>query len=151
MYSLVVLGSLNTLIDILVKLVERAAIYTVSNLLLSASLLLAIPLIQDFGLWSIVIANAVGITAAIGVILLYMRNAGYAIDLKIPLLAKLGVLMLVAIGIGQLSWLAFRSDWIAGVFTGASYLGLLLLLAPISQDERTELCLLYTSPSPRDS
>lgn len=139
MYALVILGSLNTLIDILVKLVERAAIYTVSNLLLSASLLTAIPLIEHLGLWSIVAANALGLSLSIAVILAYMRSAGYAINLRPSLLAKLLLLIGLAIGVGELGWLALESHWAAGAITGISYLGLLFLLAPIGKEEREDL------------
>ena len=139
MYALVILGSLNTLIDILVKLVERAAIFTLSNILLSASLLLAIPLIEPLGLWSIIVANGIGLSVAILVILTYMGRAGYRISLQPALLAKLALLVLLALVAGQLAWLALGSHWIAGVATGICYLGLLPVLAPIRKAELGEL------------
>lgn len=143
MYALVILGSLNTLIDILVKLVERAAIYTLSNLLLSASLLLAIPLIEPLGLWSIIVANAVGLSIALLVILGYMQASGYRISMRPRLLAKLVVLVVLAIGAGQLAWLGLQasplSHWMAGCVAGICYLGLLPLLAPICNEERADL------------
>lgn len=139
MYALVIIGSLNTLIDVLVKLVERAAIYTISNLLLSASLLLAIPLIEHLGLWSIVLANAVGLTLAMVVILGYMRSAAYSINLRPRLLAKLVLVIILAIGAGQLAWLALGSAWAAGAVTGITYLALLLVFAPICNEERSDI------------
>lgn len=100
-YAVLILGSANPMIDVLVKLVERNKIYTFTNLVLSASICVAIPLLPRIGLWALALANSVGIIFAVTIILTYLRRVGYAITVDWSLTFRILAATAVAVALGQ--------------------------------------------------
>lgn len=67
------------LLTLIVQAVEKNQYLAVSNTILSASLLLAFPLIPLVGAWSVVIANFLGTTVANVTLVFLLRRAGFDI------------------------------------------------------------------------
>ncbi len=76
-YVVLLVTSVNNLLDLLVKAVEHNRVYIFSNMLLSGSLLLAIPLIPLLGLWALAVANLAGLFAALFVVGRYLAARGF--------------------------------------------------------------------------
>lgn len=100
-YVVVILNSANSMIDVLVKVVERNRIYTFTNLVLSASIGLAVPLIPHIGLWALVLANAVGTILAVSIILTYLRRVGYGIAIDWSLIFRILTATAASVGLGH--------------------------------------------------
>jgi O-antigen/teichoic acid export membrane protein len=67
------------LLTLVVQAVEKNQYLAISNTILSASLLIAFPLLPIVGVWSVVIANLVGTTVANITLMFLLRRAGFAI------------------------------------------------------------------------
>ncbi len=97
-YVVVLLSSFRNLLDMLVKALEKNKIYLISNVVLSGSLLIALPLIKYVGLWSIVVANLAGLLVSMVIILEYLRRHDYVYtfdwDLT-PVILLYGILSVV--------------------------------------------------------
>lgn len=100
-YTVVILSSANPMIDVLVKVVEQNRIYTASNLLMSASTGLAIPLLPYMGLWALALANLTGIVLAISLIFVYLKRVGYPILIDWNPIIRLVGATAAAVGAGQ--------------------------------------------------
>lgn len=139
-YTVLILGSANPMIDILVKVVEQNRIYTVSNLVLSASIGLALPLLPVMGLWGLALANGTGIVLAISIILRYLRKVGYPIAIDGGPIVRIVVAAAAAVGVGHL---ALQADVITFAAVMLSYLcfGCILYVWPAFQDDEKELIL----------
>lgn len=135
-YAVVVIASANTLLDILVKLVERTKIYTLSNLALSASIFLAIPLMPLMGLWALALANGLGFVLSFTIIMIYMKRVGYEVKFDWALIVRAVAFALAAIAVGHLL-LQFGVSVVLSV--AAAYAGFLLALCcwpPLRREER---------------
>ena len=134
MYALAATFSLNTLIEVQVKMTEQTQINSLSNLALSLSLLTAIPLVDHFGLWAIAIAQGIGIAGALAIVLIYMKSRGYPIALSLGLIVRLGLVTAAAATAASL----FTGP-VARCAAGLVAIALLLLICP--PFNRSELAL----------
>ena len=134
-FFIAIITTLHTLLDLLVKLVERAQIYAVANVLLSGSLLLAIGLAPTFGLWAIVIANIIGQTLAIGVVIVGLWRAEYKVLVNWRRMIMTVVLGFVAIGVGLvLKSNGLHTLW-AGLVGVIVYLVMMFASRPIDRKD----------------
>lgn len=139
-YTTVILSSANPMIDVLVKVVEQNRIYTASNLVLSASIGLAIPLLPIMGLWGLALANFTGIVLAITMILVYLKKVGYPIDIEWGPIGRIIVATTLAVAAGRLSWYAGIPIAVAAAL-GYVCFGALLYVWPAFRDEEKTLIL----------
>lgn len=124
MYALITFSTINTLVDVLVKLVERASIYSVSNLVLSLSLLASIPLIPFVGLWSVPLASLAGQVVALVIIGWHMAQHDTPLPISLATLQQPLWQLLLSVGVGWLGSQTLAGSWGGGV---VSLLVLLLL------------------------
>lgn len=101
-YGVLIISSANPMIDVLVKLVEQNRIYAVSNLVMSASLGLAVLLIPHIGLWALALANGAGAIAALAIILLYLKRVGYSLKIDWALITRIVVSTAACVAFGRL-------------------------------------------------
>lgn len=138
MLGVIVLESLQQQHGLLCQTLERTSLLTASNLVLSGSLLLALPLFTVVGPWAIVFANAVGNLAALALVRRTLGRAGQGIALDGKLIARaLAVLTLALLtGYGLRPVLGVESSGLlaAGVF----FLGT-LFMPPFSGEELARL------------
>lgn len=122
------------MLDIMTQAVERFDILLFTNLLLSFSLLTAIPLFSIFGAIAIPIANILGLLAANLVVIIWLSRAGFPTKPTWQPIIGLFVCIVVASIIGRLTTMQ------AGPFV-ALPIGMLLcaamlwLLPPLTRDE----------------
>lgn len=97
------LESLWSQMELLAQTAEKNHLLVAGNLILSASLLLALPLVAALGLWSLVMANAAGNLLAIAWIASGLRREGFPVKLEWARLAKLCALLLLSAAAGALA------------------------------------------------
>ena len=128
-----------TLIDILVKVVEETQILTLGNIILSVSILTAIPLFPHIGLWALVAANALGSAASFTIIFTHLRRRDFVVS---PSWSKFGVLALyttASILIGRVA-AAWSMPSLAAAGIGCvAFVGMILLWPPFARQERGRL------------
>lgn len=138
-YVVLLFGSLNNLVDMLVKAVEHNRVYMVTNLLLSGSLLLAIPLIDRLGLWSIALANLAGLMVSLLLVCLYLRRHGFVYTPEWRhMLVLIGACAVAGTGGLALTWLGM-SPWFAGGLTVLAYGVVLVKALPLAPEERASM------------
>lgn len=135
-YVVLMYTSLNNLIDILVKAVEHNRVYMVTNLLLSGSLLLAVPLVDALGLWSIALANLTGLSLSLALVRRYLRARGFDYRLEWRHMLTLAAVFGGAVLAGLALRAAGLQDWMAGSVTLAVYAIALLRFLPLDAGER---------------
>ena len=147
MYGLMAFSTINTLVDVLVKLVERASIYSISNTVLSLSLLLSIPLIPLWGLWAVPLANFAGQVIALTIISIHMARHGVPLPLRPADLQRPLWQLLASIGIGWLSHQWLVGSFVAGLVSLASLAALSWWRPPLSATELRSLRELRRDPA----
>lgn len=106
------LESLWSQMELLAQTAEKNHLLVAGNLILSASLLLALPLVASLGLWSLVLSNAVGNMAAIAWIVSGLRREGFPVKLEWARVAKLCAMLLLSAVAGALaSGMLHSSVW----------------------------------------
>lgn len=138
MMGLLVLESLQIQHALLCQTLERNGLLIYSNLLLSGSLVLALPLLPIMGAWAIVSANLLGNLLAIAFIRMKLAPQGQAFRLDMPLIfrAALGFSIAAVLGF-QIRGL--NDLMLGGVVAIAVWLLLVALLRPFSSEEFTQL------------
>lgn len=116
-YAVLIIGSASPMLDVLVKLVEKNRIYTVSNLTLSASICLAIPLIPHVGLWALALANGAGMVISITIIVTYLQRVGYGLAIDWHLIFRIVAVTAASVLLGHSS-LRAGAPVIAAVLLG---------------------------------
>lgn len=101
-YFVLALGSFMLVLELIVKAVELNSVFTISNLLMSGSVLVAIPFLPTVGLWALVVANSLGYLAAMSVILVYLRRKGFPVRLRWDLVARVVAALFVGAVAGRL-------------------------------------------------
>lgn len=144
-YFVILISSVNTVLDIVVKMVEHTRIYTLSNIALSASLILAIPLIPRFGLWSLVIANSVGVLISVATIVLYLRLYGFAIRMQGKWTGRILVAAVASISAGRLLLHLHVGSVVAVVTSYAVFIVALAVWPPFSPQERKDIRTFWNS------
>lgn len=80
---LMVAEGTRTIVELLITALEKNNMFFWTNLVQSASLLLAIPLIPSLGAWSVIVANVLGTILANTIVITRIRREGY--DFKVSL------------------------------------------------------------------
>ncbi len=137
------------LLDMLVQAVERFDMLLYTNLLLSASLFLALWLFPIMGIAAIPVANITGLLLANGVVRIWLRLKGFKCQITWTSYFRIILAGLISIKTGWylMEWLAQNeivTGWlyhwiISGVAAIGSYLLLILLLKPFSGEELSGL------------
>jgi len=138
-YIVVLVHSVSALLDMLVKAVEHNRVYLFSNLFLSGSLLLAVPLIPSLGLWSIAAANLTGLLLAMTIIIRYIgaRSFNYQFEWRHG-----GIVALIA---GLATVFGFALTWaglpnlFAGCLALLAYIVLIYLRLPLRPEEKATM------------
>lgn len=134
-----VFEALRLIIELLIEVTELNQISILSNIILSSSFLLAIPLFYFMGLWAIVTANIVGTLVACVACTILLKRKGYPlfIEPKFIYLVLVEGLIIWAIGYATLQWTG--SNIIAALSIGISAVILAGLFPPLEKDERQQL------------
>jgi O-antigen/teichoic acid export membrane protein len=135
-YVVLLFTSVSNLLDLLVKAVEHNRVYMFSNVLLSGSLLVAIPTIEYFGLWSIALANLAGVLMALTVINFYLRRRGYRYQPEWQQIGLVIAFSLLAAATGWLALIFALPAIVAGAVTVATYALLVLWRIPIKREDQ---------------
>ena len=77
MFLLMISEGMGVMLHMLAQAVERNPVLFFTNLVLSASLLVAIPLLPVIGVWALVIANFAGLVLSNLLIVIYLRRCGH--------------------------------------------------------------------------
>jgi len=103
-FILIVFESMYSLLGLVVQAIEKNEILVAGNIIKSLSLFAAIPLIYDFGVWSLILANIFGVIAANLLVLVYLYRHKYHYKMDYFL-----IFLNIAYGVfsGLLGWLAY--------------------------------------------
>jgi O-antigen/teichoic acid export membrane protein len=138
MLGLLALESLRLQHALLCQTLERNGLLIYSNLILSGSLLVALPLFSVIGAWAIVLANLVGNLLAMAFIRIKLASTGQTIGLDTPLILRVLLSIGLAAGLGY--WIQHASSlMVGGMAAIAAWLLLIGLLRPFSAEEISQL------------
>ena len=138
-YVVLLVTSVNNLLDLLVKAVEQNRVYMFSNLFLSGSLLLAVPLIPILGLWAIAVANLVGLAVSLFIVNGYIRRRGYRYHFEWRHGIGVAASSLAAAGVGLFSIGVGAHFVLATVITLVVYAGLIFMALPVTSEEKQSM------------
>ncbi|MBZ0069830.1 MAG: hypothetical protein K8F26_13575 [Thiobacillus sp.] len=138
MLGVLALESLQIQHVLLCQTLERNGLLIYSNLILSGSLLVALPLFPAIGAWAIVLANLVGNLLAIAFIRIRLASTGQAFGLDSLLILR------ALLSIGLAAGLGYQIQHASGLMAGgvaaiAVWLLLIGLLRPFSVEEINQL------------
>ena len=135
-YIITLMVSVMTTLDILVRAVEHTKVFAFSNLILSGSLGIAIPLIPYVNIWSVAIANTCGLLMTLVVVVKYLKQYGYTYTLDWHLTSTLVLYCILSVFIGHaLRWLNV-SMGIAAVVACIIYVGAVFFRPPLRDKEK---------------
>lgn len=138
MLGVLALESLRLQHALLCQTLERNGLIIYSNLILSGSMLVALPLFSVIGAWAIVLANLVGNLLAMAFIRIRLASTGQTIGLDAPLILRALLGIGLAAGLGY--WIEHASSLMAGgVVAIAAWLLLIGLLRPFAAEEINQL------------
>ncbi|NEV62837.1 lipopolysaccharide biosynthesis protein [Thiorhodococcus minor] len=123
------------LLELMVQALEKNPILLWTNLLQSASLLIAVVLLPVVGLWGLVISNLAGTLAANAIVIARLRGLGYRLGWRLDLTAWIGLHCALSIAVGLAVEKGMGSPSMAVVCVVLTYAALLLLKPPLSRDE----------------
>jgi O-antigen/teichoic acid export membrane protein len=132
------LESFRSQLELLVQSAERNQILLSGNLILSASLLAAIPLMDFAGVWSLVIANALGNVLSIVWILAGLRRRGVVVRTRWDLILRVVAMASVAICAGWLLGHWLSHFLVGGIGALVLFAILLIAWAPLTSIERDQ-------------
>ncbi len=145
MLGLLAVEGLMVQFALICQTLELNLILAASNIVLSLSLILALPLFPAFGPWAILVANIVGNIGAILLIRRYLAGRGHVFRLDAHLAGRIVLALLLGLAAGQSAAVLPGGSWAMGAVGTATYLLLLWRLRPFSAAELT----LLTSRFPR--
>jgi len=138
-YLVVLVNSMNYVFDMFTKAVEQNKILPLSNLVLSLSLVSAIPLIHHIGLWSIAIANLIGLTASLVMISKYLGAKGFVFRFEWRLTMEVILYMLFSLSIGYILSELGVNIYVTTISACCIYICLAIVRPPINPYERNLL------------
>ncbi len=144
-YLVVLVNSMNYVFDMFAKAVERNKILPFSNLVLSLSIVSAIPLIHHIGLWSIAIANVLGLVVSLLIVSKYLKKQGFIFTFEWLLTFKVIVYMVLSLLTGYLLLINGVNVFVTTVISCLLYTGLIILKPPVNLYERNLLKKLLSS------
>jgi O-antigen/teichoic acid export membrane protein len=134
-YFVLALGSFMLVLELIVKAVELNSVFTFSNLLMSASVLAAIPFLDTIGLWALVAANSIGFVAAIIAVVTYLSYKGFPVRMRWDLVVRIVAAMGVAVAGGRMLVGAGVHPILAIIVTYAIYIAVSWFWLPFTEQE----------------
>jgi O-antigen/teichoic acid export membrane protein len=131
--------ALISLLWISLEALERNRILLITNVFLSASILLVFPLSGVFGIFSVAIANLIGIAVSILAVIAYLNYFDFGIKLKWLDFFKLSALILVCVAAGKAAIYLDVRWWIASSISIVIYCILAFYSAIFSNAEQAML------------
>lgn len=135
-YLILILGSFMMVLELLVKAVEHTRIFVVSNLVLSASALIAWPFLTTHGLWALIYAISAGHVIAILIVVKYLDFHDFPVSIRWGQVAKIciaaGLAILFGCGVGLLG----LHELVGVALAYILYLGCVLKWMPFSSEEQ---------------
>lgn len=141
-FGVLALESYRSQLELLVLATEKTHILLTGHLILSGSIIVAIPLLPTFNIWAIVIANAVGNTITILWVLLILSMKGFRVTIKLGLLLRIALGALVALTFGALISNLQLPFLLNGLSATAVFCAMLVVVSPFSRSEREKFRLL---------
>ena len=138
MLGVLTLESLQIQHVLLCQTLERNGLLIYSNLILSGSLLVSLPLFPVIGAWAIVLANLAGNALAIAFIRIRLAPQAHAFSLDMPLILRVLLGFALAAGVGYEAQHAISLIW-GGLAGMLALLLLLVWLPPFSREELAQL------------
>ncbi len=126
------------LVELMVQALEKNPIFFWTNVIQSASLLIALPLLPLLGVWSLVLANFLGTVVANTIVIVRLRREGYGYDVNLKLFAWILVHGATA---GAAGWWVSKtttSVLLTTLVIAVTY-GLLMLVKPPLLDREKEI------------
>jgi len=139
MLFLLAIEGLMVQLALICQTLEYNLLLAASNIVLSLSLVGALPLFPAFGVWAIVFANVLGNVAAILLIRRHLAADGHVFRLDLRLTGRIGMAFLLGLGAGQGVAALQGGPWAAGIVGGIAYALLLWRLPPFSGAESSLL------------
>ena len=134
-----VFEGLRQILELLIEVTELNKISIYSNLVQSASLVIAVPLFYFIGLWSIVVANIIGALLACTVCFVQLNRHNFKVFFEGRLVALVLIEGLIVWAIGHFSLQWFDSIIITILFIGTATLLLGFLFPPLEKAELQQL------------
>jgi len=135
-FVVAILASVNSVMDIIVKLLEESRIYSATNIVRSSAIALAIPLIEHLGLWSLVVVNFLGLLISLAIIFWHLRARAHRIRVDWRLNIRIIAFAAGAIGLGHLIVLIQVPAVLAAIVGGALFIVATCLWPPLKAEER---------------
>jgi O-antigen/teichoic acid export membrane protein len=141
-FGVLALESYRSQLELLVQSTEKAHLLLIGNLILSVSLLSALPLLPVLNIWAIVIANAFGNILTILWVVASLYREGFRIAINLRLLLRMALGALVALTFGALISRIQIPFFLTGLGAMAVFCMMLLVVSPFSRPEREKFVLL---------
>jgi O-antigen/teichoic acid export membrane protein len=135
-YLILILGSFMMVLELLVKAVEHTRIFVVSNLVLSASALVAWPFLDSQGLWALVVAISAGHVIAILIVVKYLDYYDFPVRIRWAQVAKICAAAAVAVVLGRGLVLLGLHELIGVTLALVVYVASMLKWMPFSNEEQ---------------
>ncbi len=132
---LMIVEGTRSIVELLITALEKNSIFFWTNLVQSASLVLAIPLIPSLGAWSVIVANGIGTIASNAIIIIRIRRQGYKFDVSKNQIFLIGLYGAIAALVGAVSWRLSGSFLLATLLIVCSYIGACVLHPPFLPSE----------------
>jgi O-antigen/teichoic acid export membrane protein len=145
MLGLLAVEGLMVQLALICQTLEFNLVLAASNIVLSLSLVAALPLFPEFGPWAIVVANTVGNIGAILLIRGHLAGRGHVFRLDARLAGRIVLALLLGVAAGQGAAVLHGGPWAMGAIGVAIYLLVLWRLPPFSAAEIS----LFASRFPR--
>lgn len=133
---LIIIEGLYALLELLVQAIEKNQIIIIGNIIKSLSLFSVIPLIQSFGVWSIILANIAGSLAACGIVVNYLLRNQYPLKMDFPLFFLNIIYGVISGVLGWLILAEFDSFIVAFIIIVGVYATLCIIKPPLYDDEK---------------
>lgn len=118
--------------------IEKNQIIIIGNIIKSLSLFSVIPLIQTFGVWSIILANIAGCLAACGIVVNYLLKNQYPLKMDFPLFFLNIIYGVISGVLGWLILAEFDSFIVAFIIIVGVYAALCIIKPPLYDDEKNK-------------
>lgn len=136
---MLVFEGLRQILELLIEVTELNRISIISNLIQSASLIIAIPLFYFIGLWAIVIANIIGAVMACAICIVQLNRNNFRLFFEGRLVSLILLQGFIVWGIGYVTLQWFNSNIISALCIGASAALLGVLFPPLEKEELKQL------------
>jgi O-antigen/teichoic acid export membrane protein len=135
---LIMIEGLYLLLEVILLALEKNQIIIYGNLVKSASLLLAIPMINIIGVWSLIVVNIIGSLGACCVILVYLYMNNYVFTLSVKSISAC-IINGVISGLLGITIVYYYNAYISAfACIVISYLILAFIMPPLNKSEITK-------------